>query len=213
MKNKQSKLLTSNESMLYLLRHGEIATPGILAGKTDVPLSELGGKQVLQATAELSNINRCISSPLVRCYSLAKAYCQQNNISLDVESNLQEMDFGDWDGKSYQDLWKMDEQLAMSTIGDFWQNPWKNKPPNGESMNVFTNRVDLWWQKICAENTSKNTLVFTHAGVIKHVLARVLNLPIPGTTHMSSIEVGYASVIKISLYRDENGKVWPKIVL
>jgi alpha-ribazole phosphatase len=211
--NNQTAQLHAGEYTLYLLRHGEIATPGILAGKTDVSLSERGQKQVAQVTDSLKNIDRCITSPLVRCHERASAYCQQQSLPLEIESKIQEMNFGDWDGQSYQALWKMDEQSATCTIGDFWQNPWQNQPPNGETMDNFVSRVDNWWQDFCAQTSLQNTLVFTHAGVIKHLLARVLNLPIPGTVHMASIDVPYASLIKISLYRDESGKVWSKLVL
>ncbi|PHR84837.1 MAG: histidine phosphatase family protein [Colwellia sp.] len=213
MKKKQQTPLLSSEGTLYLLRHGEIATPGILAGKTDVALSEVGRKQLLQATGSLINISRCISSPLIRCHDGASQYCQQHHLPLEVDSKLREMDFGDWDGKRYQALWKMDEQSATSAIGNFWQNPWQHQPPNGETMDSFVSRVDNWWQDYCADSQLHNTLVFTHAGVIKHILARILHLPIPGTVHMASIDVPYASVIKISLYRDENEKVWSKLML
>ena len=70
-----------------------------------------------------------------------------------------------------------------------------------------------WWQDFCEEKPLQNTVVLTHAGVIKHLLARVLNLAIPGTDHMASIEVPYGCLIKISLYRDESGKVWSKLML
>jgi len=218
MNNKQQALPDFNECIVYLLRHGEIATPGILAGKTNVALSELGRKQVLQAISSLKNIDRCISSPLIRCNESASLYCQQNSLSLEVDNNIKEMNFGDWDGNSYQELWCINSPLSRSplttsAIGDFWQNPWQNQPPNGEAMDNFVARVDNWWQKFCAENRSQHTLVFTHAGVIKHLLARILNLPIPGTAHMTSIDVPYASLIKVSLYRDESGKVWSKLVL
>lgn len=208
-----SQQLLPTESTVYLLRHGEIDTPGILAGKTDVALSAFGYEQLSLATDSLKFVDRCISSPLVRCYQYADLFCQQQNLSLEVESKLQEMNFGDWDGKSYQSLWQRSDSVETCTIGDFWQNPWQNQPPNGESMTSFTGRIDHWWDSFCNKNESKNTLVLTHAGVIKHILARVLNLPIPGNSHMDSIEVPYASLIKISLYRDERGKVWSKLVL
>lgn len=217
MNSNQQPLLLASECTLYLLRHGEIATPGILAGKTDVALSAAGRKQLLQATESLKGIKRCISSPLVRCHDFANQFCKQQKLTLAVESKLREMDFGDWDGKSYQTLWQLDESLGASSIGDFWQNPWQHQPPNGETMESFVSRVDSWWQgffeELQLQGTLQDTLVFTHGGVIKHLLARVLALPIPGTKHMAAIDVPYASVIKISLFRDENGKIWPKLML
>lgn len=213
MKNKQPALLPVGEGILYLLRHGEISTPGILAGKTNVPLSDVGIKQLSQAVESLQDINRCICSPLIRCHAWAKEYCQQHNLPLDVDNQLQEMDFGDWDGQRYQSLWDMPKQTGTSSIGDFWQNPWQHQPPNGEKMASFVGRVDHWWQDYCANKPLQNTLVVTHAGVIKYLLAKVLKLPIPGTVHTASIDVPYASLIKVSLYRDELGIVWSKLVL
>jgi len=203
----------TGEFTLYLLRHGEIATPGILAGKTDVPLSEYGVKQIVQVTDSLVAIERCISSPLARCYERANHFSQQQGLALMVEDRLQEMNFGDWDGKSYQALWDMTDSSSSCSIGDFWQDPWKNPAPNGESMQAFSQRIDSWWQSFCDDGCLKDTLVFTHAGVIKQILARVLELPFPSTVHMSSIEIPYAGLIKISIYRDEQGKVWTKLVL
>lgn len=215
---KQNTKSLTGECTLYLLRHGEIATPGILAGKTNVALSKRGLSQLSQATNALTDIQRCISSPLIRCHSWASMYCDNQNLTLDVDDRLQEMDFGDWDGQLYQSLWDSGEQSIGYSIGDFWQNPWQHQPPNGETMTSFVNRVDDWWDSFLyqissADEQFSDTLVITHGGVIKHLLARVLNLPIPGTAHMASIDVPYGCLIKISLYRDASGQVWSKLLL
>ncbi|NQZ21157.1 MAG: histidine phosphatase family protein [Colwellia sp.] len=202
-----------HQRTLYLLRHGEISTPGILAGKTDVALSEKGQQQLWQATEQLPDITTCISSPLQRCQKFASEFSHQHDIQLKISKNLQEMNFGDWDGKQYKKLWEITQNETQTAIGDFWQNPWKFTPPNGEPMDDFVRRVDLWWQDWLADSAKGNTLVVAHGGVIKHLIARVLNMPIPGTAHMSHIDVPYASVVKITIYTDEQGKHWPKMVL
>lgn len=201
-----------HQRTLYLLRHGEIATPGILAGRTDVALSEKGQQQLWQTTKQLPDIAHCLSSPLQRCQKFAAEFSNKNNIALQIIENLQEMNFGDWDGKQYQYLWDISKNEAQPSIGDFWQNPWQNTPPNGEAMDDFVRRVDLWWQYWLADSPLGNTLVVAHGGVIKHLIARVLNMPIPGTAHMSHIDVSYAGLVKITVYTDEQGKSWPKIV-
>ncbi len=205
----------ANTSTLYLMRHGEIATSGILAGKTDVLLSDLGWQQLDRATQKLPQINHCISSPLKRCALFAQHFSQQQQIPLIIEKSLQEMNFGDWDGKNYQALWSEaanDEEQAKISIGDFWQNPWQHAAPNGELMVDFVSRVDNWWQGWLNQQASGKTLVIAHGGVIKHLLARILALPIPGTMHMSAIDVPYASVIKVVVYHDEQGQHWPKVI-
>jgi alpha-ribazole phosphatase len=54
--------------------------------------------------------------------------------------------------------------------------------------------------------------VVAHGGVIKHLIARVLNLPMPGTVHMSHIDIPYAGLVKVNIYTDDSGVDWPKIV-
>jgi alpha-ribazole phosphatase len=201
-----------HQRTLYLLRHGEIATPGILAGRTDVALSEKGLQQLWHTTDQLPDIAHCISSPLQRCQKFAVEFSDKNNIPLQLSQHLQEMNFGDWDGKQYQQLWAVAKNDKQTSIGDFWQNPWKFTPPNGELMADFVRRVDHWWQQWLSNSAQGNTLVVAHGGVIKHLIARVLNMPMPGTAHMSHIDVPYAGVIKITVYTDEQGKSWPKIV-
>ena len=201
-----------HQRTLYLLRHGEIVTPGILAGKTDVALSENGLRQLWKTSQQLPEISHCISSPLQRCKIFAIEYTSKKKIRLQLDDKLKEMDFGDWDGKKYECLWKIKPVSKQHSIGDFWQNPWENNPPNGEAMIDFVQRVDTWWQEWVLEGAEGNTLVISHGGVIKHLIARVLNLPIPGTTHMSNIDIPYATLVKISIYTDEQGKAWPKIV-
>jgi len=201
-----------HQRTLYLLRHGEIATPGILTGKTDVALSELGWQQLRKTSQELPKISQCISSPLQRCHSFAVEFTKKNKIKLEVDDRLKEMNFGDWDGKSYQSLWQNESSEQQVSIGDFWQDPWQHSAPNGEAMTDFVKRVDTWWQQWLANELEGNCLILAHGGVIKHLVARVLNMPIPGTTHMSHIDIPYAGIVKIAVYRDEKGKTWPRIV-
>ncbi len=210
LKGKGSNIL--QQRILYLLRHGEISTPGILAGKTDVALSENGYQQLWQSTDKLPKISYCFSSPLQRCQKFADEFSVKNNIKLQLEPSLKEMDFGDWDGKRYEELWQVSASKSQVTIGDFWQDPWQHTPPNGEAMIDFVSRVDNWWQYWLENQAKGNTLVVAHGGVIKHLIARVLNMPIPGIAHMSNIDVPYAGLVKVTVFTDEQGKSWPKIV-
>jgi alpha-ribazole phosphatase len=201
-----------HQRTLYLLRHGEIATPGMLAGKTDVALSQHGLRQLWETSQQLPTISYCISSPLQRCQLFATEYSLKNNISLQLDDKLKEMNFGDWDGETYKKLWEIKSTKQQSSLGDFWQNPWQHTTPNGETMVDFVQRVDTWWQQWLANSAEGNTLVVAHGGVIKHLIARVLKLPIPGTIHMTNIDIPYAGLVKVTVYTDEQGDVWPKIV-
>jgi alpha-ribazole phosphatase len=233
-----------SEFNIYLLRHGELVQTGILCGRTDIGLSSVGKQQLIDATNKLPKISHCFSSPLIRCREFAETFCQKTGLSLQVSPQLQEMDFGDWDGQSYQSLWAKNtalddgtsKSLPTPTLGAFWQDPWQCLPPNGESMDSFIKRVDVFWLDIIeqlqktepeeilhAENAHKerspetpqpkNALVFSHGGVIRYLLAKVLQLPMPGTAHMTNIDVPYGALVHIQIFVDNEGNVWPKLKL
>lgn len=208
---------------IYLLRHGELVESGILCGRTDLALSDKGEQQLINATKKLPKITHCYSSPLIRCRQFAEQYCQKNALSLQVLAELQEMNFGDWDGKRYQQLWQaaQPEDDNAVTLGNFWQNPWQSPPPNGETMANFTQRVEQFWRSLLLQLTQtddkqshlSNTLVFSHGGVIRYLLAKVLNLPLPGTTHMTNLDVPYGALIHLQIFIDSDGKAWSKLML
>ncbi len=212
-----------SEISIYLLRHGELVKSGILCGRTDIELSERGKQQLIDATSKLPIISHCFSSPLIRCQVFAQQFCQQQQIPLQVIEQLAEMNFGDWDGEDYQTLWQQNAKLAgaIHSLGDFWQNPWQCSPPNGETMTDFAVRVDAIWQLLLKQGVSvsqdsekpQNFLVISHGGVIRYILAKILNLPLPGTSHMTQIDVPYGALIHIKIFVDNNGKAWPKLML
>lgn len=212
---------------IYLLRHGELVQTGILCGRTDIALSAVGEQQLNRATQSLPEISSCYSSPLLRCRTFAEQYCEKHQLTLQISPALQEMNFGDWDGKRYQDLWQLRQKIAVSsaektlTLGDFWQDPWQCQPPNGETMVNFTQRVDHFWQDLleqlqqtgAGKNQPSNILVFSHGGVIRYILAKVLGLPLPGINHMTNLDVPYGGLIHVQISFDDNANAWPKLML
>ena len=190
----------SAKATIYLLRHGEITDTDSLAGHTDFALSEVGRAELLQAALNYQ-FDVCISSPLQRCASIAQEVSEQRKIKLEITDAIKEMHFGRWDGLSYQTLWSQQKP----NIGDFWQSPFRVTPPQGESFSVFFNRVTQWWQQLLIDTKVEKTLVITHAGVIKCILAHTLAEA--GNVEQieklaTQISIGYAKAIELSIYRD-----------
>lgn len=179
---------------ITLVRHGQPSQVGLLLGHTDKQLSELGEQQLAECFENLQ-FERLITSPLQRCFVFAEKVAKQSNVILEVEQNIQEMDFGDWDGVSYEELWQQ-----SPSIGDFWENPTQITPPNGETLLSFQERVNNWWQTLICEDKG-DVVVITHAGVIKQVLANLFNdekyLLVP-----SKVKVNYAGVVRIEVKLD-----------
>lgn len=214
------EIRTLKKNTLYLLRHGKLKQQKVLAGHTDFTLSDEGQQQLINATLSLPKINQIYSSSLSRCALFAMQLATEQKVPLLITDSLKEMNFGDWDGKTFESLWleknKQDTNNGDNInihIGDFWENPWKNPPPNGETMVQFTQRIDDWWQTFLCEEKKDNSLLISHAGVIKHLLARIAGLNITKAESLQVFDVPYASLIRIDITHDEEQqKSWPKIV-
>lgn len=193
---------------LYLMRHGELENTQLLAGRTDLLLSDKGQQQMLENINAL-DIQHCISSPLSRCHLVSESCCLQKGIPFEVEDQIQEYNFGEWDGLSFQQLW----QQEKPNIGDFWQNPRHVTPPSGESFLTFESRVLSWWQEYLNALSSNNdkTLIVTHAGVIKVIIANVLQVK-NSSDLINKLKINYASPIQLSIVI-EGEKRWASLSL
>lgn len=73
----------------YFLRHGALIQSGVLSGRTDITLSELGIELLFAKTKTLTDIDRIFSFPLQRCRQSATALSCRWQISLSISYSLQ----------------------------------------------------------------------------------------------------------------------------
>jgi alpha-ribazole phosphatase len=191
----------SSETRFDLIRHGQIDGPAALYGRTDVALSRAGWQQMSQQTSRLHNLDTIISSPLRRCRDFAKELATDHELTLQVEPDIQECDFGEWDGIKFDDH---SQQWPLMT--SFWQDPDHNTPPKGESLEVFHNRVVSSWQSLCQQHQGKNNLLVCHGGVIRQILAHILPTDWRSGDWYSQLQIGYASLTRITIAGHENAK-------
>jgi len=144
-----------------LLRHGETVGAARFRGRIDEPLSELGWQQMQQATAS-GQWDLIVSSPLCRCLDFARQLAEQRNLPLLVNADWQEMDFGQWEGKTPQELM----QEAPESLERFWTEPDQFTPPDAEPLRDFSQRVKNAWQALRSESF-QHALVVTHGGPIR----------------------------------------------
>lgn len=127
---------SENQIKIALIRHG--ATPANrehrYLGSTDEDLSQEGREALLQAKASgiYPKVDVLFSSSMKRCLSTGELlYPGQIPI---VISDWREMDFGDFEGKNYQDL--KDDPRYQAWIDSNGTLPF----PNGESRAQFEKR-------------------------------------------------------------------------
>ena len=186
------------------MRHGEVDDKAVFRGHTDDPLNKLGYRQMTDALTNYST-DIVVSSPLCRCADFTKKWCGENNQTMTVVHDFTEINFGDWDGKSIEQI----ETHNKSALRDFWNDPVNNTPPNAESLSDFKQRIIQAWERLIAEYKDKNILLITHGGVIKMIIAHILSVPMD---KLLSIEVPLASITRIRVSFDEQSQVYCSLV-
>lgn len=192
-----------------LLRHGACEGGQIFRGSTNSALTELGRKQMHRAITErpdqTNKWQHIICSPLQRCESFAQSLGQAYHCPVHTETSLKEIYFGDWEGLLTDDV----QQVSPDTVEAFWQDPVHNTPPNGESLTDFRDRVASIWLEMLKQYKGQHSLVVTHGGVIRVLLAQVLQMPL---RPLSFLSVPHACLSQIKIFHREGSPDWPQLI-
>ncbi len=180
------------DRFVYLLRHGETEGGAIFRGSTDSKLNKNGISQMEKAIADTPQWDQIISSPSQRCAHFATNIARPNNTPVQININLRELDFGDWEGKSVKSIWEAEPEK----ITQFWKNPFRFTAPHGESTQQLQHRVQSAWKDILSKDHCRNTLIITHGGPIRIIMGQLLSIP---DNKLSNIEVTPASLTKIRI--------------
>lgn len=179
-----------------LLRHGKVAGPAALNGHTDVALSQDGETQLWRAVQSLSP-QQVLTSPRQRCRLFAEAYAERKQLPCRIESDLQEVSFGDWDGVPFDQLYQQPD--VWQQIEDYWKHPACNTPANGEPLEQAFERVGQCWQSLLPALTARYSLVVCHGAVIRLILAHLLPGDWRDGRWYSSLDIGHASLTRIEI--------------
>ena len=93
---------------VYLVRHGQTAlnAAGVLRGRLDPPLDEIGQQQAANLGAALGcrGISRIVASPLRRTIETAAAIGAACGATVTADSRLIDRDYGPWAGRPAEDV-------------------------------------------------------------------------------------------------------------
>lgn len=173
--------------LVYIIRHTKVDVPvGTCYGQSDVPLATSFLKELAHYKTLLpAHFDQVYSSPLQRCQELAKALDYQLPT---LEPALMEMNFGDWEGKTWDAI---GQQTSQPWMDDFVQVA----PPNGENLADFFKRVSLFLAHLRLQ-PYKQVLVVTHAGAIRCIWAFITGMPLK---NIFRIPVDYGEVLVLQL--------------
>lgn len=227
-----SKQLTTHK--IYLVRHGDVNVPSDMCyGQLDCAVTDSFDDDLLKLTRyvdtnlmsqlKVDETPLIISSPLTRCLALAEGLKLNllstlksgvserlqkegaNTIELQINEAFQEINFGDWEGVTWQDIGTQAIQNWSDNLLDYTFK-------NGESAREFDQRVIQAWDQLQIqlsqlnqvnnlnqanqEQQSKPVIIICHAGVIRSILSAFLQIPLQ---HSLSLKIDKMSVSSIDL--------------
>lgn len=182
--------MTPPNHFIDLLRHGQPAGGDRFRGVQDDPLSDTGWQQMRASVKDMAGWDVIVSSPLRRCAAFATELADHHSLEIETDHRLAELAFGEWEGKSYEEV-KRKQPKAWQA---FFEDPVNNTPPGGEKMTDFCDRIDAAWEDLVERYKGKHVLVICHGAVMRTIYRRLLNMPM---SSLFSIEVPYACLTRI----------------
>ncbi len=255
-----------------LIRHVKVDGKPALYGSTDIKPLAAENERLLAQLITQQNTSKAyhnvICSPLQRCQSLAMKFAQSSQLPLHICDNLQEMNFGDFDGIPFDEmvfkgvikeakettkvsLNEKSSTVQWSLLEKFFQDPAATVLPEGELLVDFYQRVIQAWQclveqqltfaseqKQTSQSTSshlkitqrqssqsqstqrqnsesqspRRVLVVAHGGVIRMILAHILQLDWRQASWHQQLHIGHASLTRVCLSQPyDNEKILQQI--
>lgn len=147
---------------VWLIRHGrtEWNKTGQYQGRTDLSLSPEGAAELIPAGFEAE---RVYVTPLIRTQETAHILFP--NAEQIVIDDLQEMDFGAFEGRSHVDMEHDADYRA-------WVDGWcRGRCPGGESRDEFSDRVCRAFETLM-DSAEGDVVIIAHGGTQMSVMER-----------------------------------------
>jgi alpha-ribazole phosphatase/probable phosphoglycerate mutase len=183
---------TSPGTALLLIRHARSTMAGRFCGHSDPPLSDAGREQLSQIVRRLERwpVARICTSDLKRAYDTASAVASSRSLPLLVRTGLREINFGEWEGRSWEEIEARDPAAASEWLARY---PLAT-PPGGECLADYRGKVEKELRTLLEASGQECSAVVTHAGFIRTALAMILGIP-EKSMHRIELEYGGITVL------------------
>jgi alpha-ribazole phosphatase len=177
-------------TLIDLMRHGEPVGGSRYRGQMDDPLSDTGWQQMRAAVGRARPWDLIISSPLSRCLAFAEELSEESGLPLEIEDRLKEIGFGEWQGKTSEEITQYDPGVLQR----FYRDPMTYRPDGAEGLAEFRHRIVDACRDILNRHSGKHILIVCHAGTIRMVLSHILDIPL---SNLFRIKVASAGITRI----------------
>jgi alpha-ribazole phosphatase len=159
---------------LLFIRHAETDMAGTFCGQSDPPVNAEGHRQIQKLAERLRTepIVAVFTSDLQRSVTTARSVAESFAIPCITRPALREIDFGKWEGLTWEEIEKLDLTFATQWLEAFPHLT----PPDGESFQTFEARVMAETSYLLSQSESGLIAVVTHSGVMRAVLRTLCGL-------------------------------------
>ncbi len=190
---------------LVFVRHGETALTeahGFSGGsEPGPPLSARGRAQASRVAALLERIPELWpdvgapaalwASPMVRTQETAAVVAERLGLTVEIEEDLREVDFGRWQGLR---PWEIHDQYP----GLFarWYESADLPAPDGESPSQVQDRVERVARRALAEHSGRTVVLVCHSAVTKVGVSGLVDMP-PGAWQRVRVPPASVSIVRL----------------
>ena len=143
-----------------------------IQGQTNNPITQEEESQAKEWGRILDHFqwDRIITSEKGRAVETASFVNLSFNVPIVHDSRFNEQDWGDWTGKTIEQIVK--EEPAL--FEEQYEAGWRFKPPRGEDNDTVVKRTLLALKEAHMKYIRENILVVIHEGLIRLILSRLL---------------------------------------
>ncbi len=186
---------------LLLVRHGEPVDRHLCHGtRSDPELSSLGRRQAHAASLrvrvlanEFGRVTRLLRSPAQRAEATMAPIAATLGLQAVVDEDWRERDWGAWEGEPWDACWAGAPPEVTEDPAAYLAFT----PPDGETPPAAAARVAAALEDVPRDPGT--TVVVTHAGTVRQVIATALGLPLAATL---SIDVPHGRITALALTDD-----------
>lgn len=191
-----SPLTPHPSTLLWLIRHAEVeeAYQGVFGGRIDMGLSPRGHRQAAALAEYLhgKTFDALYASPMKRVAQTLEPALLNGIPRPIILPGLREVDFGDWTGLKWNQI-----QPKFGVSAFAWLDQLdRNGIANAESAQGLRSRLEACVRQILDTRPGQQVAIACHGGVIRMLLAILLEWPLP---KMAALEIDYASVTRVAM--------------
>lgn len=133
-------------------------------------------------------------SPTVQCRETFDTLGFPKEVRPEFREELQELDFGNWEGRSFSEL----AEINLEGLKKFANFSSSFRFPNGESLNEFQKRTELFKEHILS-SPDHCIFILSHGGILSSLLCSFLELP---HSFYKKFRISPSTLIYLDIFHD-----------